>query len=358
MLETPTRKTNHILLTFDIEDWFQVENFKPCITFSSWAKRELRVERNTHHILDLLDSIPLPKREASRVSREREQLGSQHRVLHPNCNKHANDELDVSRSESLDVPSQTAFDSSKDEDGKPRATFFFLGWIAQRIPQLVREVKDRGHEVASHGFHHRICYEESSEELRKDLEDSKKLLENLIGSPIYGYRAPSFSVDSVVLRTAEDCGYLYDSSFNSFGLHDRYGQLDLSKYKKHGIAAEVSNRFYEMPISNLEMGRRIVPWGGGGYFRLIPFPLFKLGARLILRKEGAYLFYLHSWELDPHQPRVQNVPMTFRFRHYVNLSKAVRRISMLAESFAGCQFITCRQYLERVIPRNGIESER
>jgi len=305
MLETPAKQTSYVLLTFDIEDWFQVENFKKCIALSSWPDRELRVEKNTHRILDLLDSIPVTGYEAP--------------------------------------------------ESRVRATFFVLGWIAQRIPQLVREVRSRGHEVASHGFYHNLCHEEPPEELRRDLEDSKKLLEDLIGAPVDGYRAPSFSVSSVILKTVEACGYLYDSSFNSFGLHDRYGRLDLSGHKRHGIATKLSKSFYELPISNLELGPWVVPWGGGGYFRIIPFPLFKLGARWVLRQKGAYLFYLHPWELDPDQPRVFNAPWAYRFRHYVNLTKGARRISKLAEYFRNCKFITCRQYLERVTAGNDIE---
>jgi len=277
------------LLTVDVEDWFQVENFKQWIPFSSWSSRELRVEKNTHRLLDLLDSV---------------------------------------------------------KNDAPKATFFILGWLAERLPGLVREIHDRGHEVASHGYNHNLSSKQDPEELRKDLSDSKKLLEDIIGSPLYGYRAPSFSIDDASLKVVEECGYMYDSSFNSFAMHGRYGQVDLSDNGKIGIAIQVSQSFYELPISNLSIRNQILPVGGGGYFRLTPFPLFKLGVRKILKKDNAYLFYTHPWELDPEQPRVNEASPIYRFRHYVNLDKTQSCLSELLEDFSQCHFVTCRQYLE------------
>ena len=247
--------SSHILLTIDVEDWFQVENFKQWIPFSSWQSYELRVEKNTHYLLDILDSIKLNKR--------------------------------------------------TNPTSSPKGTFFVLGWIAERLPHLVREIHSRGHEVASHGYCHNLCKECSFEDLREDLIDSKKLLEDSTGERIYGYRAPSFSINKDILKIIEECGYLYDSSFNSFGIHGRYGQVDLSHNIKKGITAKISDNFYEIPISNFRFGDRILPWGGGGYFRLIPSFIFRLGVQSILKKENAYLFYIHPWEMDPKQPRVK-----------------------------------------------------
>jgi len=283
---------HHILFTVDLEDWFQVENLKGAIPSASWSSRELRVEENTHRILDLLDSIG--QGEAA--------------VL-------------------------------------PQATFFVLGWIAERLPRLVREIQARGHEVASHGYLHRRSHQFSSEELERDLIGSRDLLENIIGERIYGYRAPSFSIDDDILKIIEGCGYSYDSSYNSFGLNRRYGRVNLTRYKTEGIAVKISDTFSELPISNLTCCRSILPWGGGGYFRLIPLAVFRPGVQSILKRDGAYLFYIHPWELDPGQPRVDMIPAFYRFRHYVNLGRTQHKVSALFGSLKGCRFVTCRDYL-------------
>ena len=312
---------SYILLTIDVEDWFQVENFKQCIPFSSWPSRELRVEKNTHRLLDLLDSIELA------------------------------------------------------HSSKLTASFFILGWIAKRLPHLVREIHARGHEVASHGYNHNLCNQQSPDALKKDLTDSKKLLEDIIGVPIYGYRAPSFAINEDILKVIQDCGYLYDSSYNSFSMHGRYGQLSLSQNGRKGIVLQIpdprpptpsthyqqpatrneqpaTSILYELPISNLkfsphgaEIRNLIFPWGGGAYFRLIPFPLFKIGVQSIIKRQGVYLFYLHPWEIDPQQPKVKDAPAFFKFRHYINLSKTHSKLFRLIQSFQHCHFATCSQYL-------------
>ena len=308
----------------DVEDWFQVENFKQNIPFSSWPKCELRVEENIHRILDLFDAADI--RQPSNV--------------------------------------------------KLSATFFILGWVAERLPHLVRTIHERGHEVASHGYHHNLCTEQTVKDLRKDLIDSKKLLEDISGAPVVGYRAPSFAIDDTILEIIEDCDYLYDSSFNSFNMHDRYGDLTLPKTGAKSIAFRIprikdreslpsgihnsdreacfnqagSRIFYELPISNLKVriSKNQLPWGGGGYFRLIPSSLFRLGVRSILNKENAYLFYFHPWEIDDGQPRVTDAPWYYKYRHYVNLDKTRLKVQRLLESFKECSFVTCSQYLASV----------
>jgi polysaccharide deacetylase family protein (PEP-CTERM system associated) len=233
--------------------------------------------------------------------------------------------------------------------------------------------------VASHGYNHKLCTECSTKDLEKDLIGSKKLLEDIIGAKVYGYRSPSFSINKEVLRLIEDSGYLYDSSYNSFGLHGRYGKLDISGNEKKGIAIqfpkEVSGEaafhkivkrfyFYELPISNLSFTTHkskynlqssifnlqslILPWGGGGYFRLIPFAFFKRGIRSILEKEKAYLFYMHPWEIDPEQPKVKKAPFFFRLRHYVNLDRSLSKLNALVESFKSASFVSCREYLASI----------
>lgn len=291
-----TSGATHILLTIDVEDWFQVENLKGAMPFSSWPSQELRVERNVHTLLDSIDSAS-------------------------SCNDGVG-------------PSE-----------KTRATFFVLGWIAERLPHVVREIHARGHEIASHGFRHDLCNTLTSSDLRNDLSDSKKLLEDITGSAVFGYRAPSFSISEETLKIVEDCGYMYDSSFNSLSLNKRYGQIDLSKFTKKGIAARVSGCFYEVPISNLGIGKRVIPWGGGGYFRLIPLPVFTFGVELILKRENAYVFYIHPWEIDPGQPRVTEVSALHRFRHYHNLDKNSSRFRTFLKKIPSTALVSCKEYL-------------
>jgi polysaccharide deacetylase family protein (PEP-CTERM system associated) len=291
-----------VLLTVDVEDWFQVENFKKWIPASSWANRELRVERNTNRILDLFDEFT----------------------------------------------SLQARENSKKE--KIRATFFVLGWIGERLPQLVREIHARGHEVASHGYSHKLCNYCSLEELKTDLVSSKKMLEDKIGEAVVGYRAPSFSVNSNILSVIEECGYLYDSSYNSFGMHSRYGHVKFSEKEKRKPVYRVSRGFYEIPISNLKLAGIVIPWGGGGYFRMIPSIFFKKGVKMILKKVNLYVFYMHPWEIDPGQPRVREAAYLLKWRHCVNLKQTQSKLFKFIKDFRQCRFITCREAISEINP--------
>jgi polysaccharide deacetylase family protein (PEP-CTERM system associated) len=330
---------HYFLLTIDVEDWFQVENFKKYIPFDSWPSYEMRVEKNTHRILDLLDS----------VSCQPSAVGSQLRDYEERI-------------------------TDNGEPKKLRATFFVLGWLAERLPHLVREIHSRGHEVASHGYYHNLCNEQSHEDLKNDLSNSKSLLEDIIGTQVYGYRAPSFAINNDIFKIIEDCGYLYDSSYNSFSMHGRYGHLDISQNGQKGIAIQITSTkhqkslpreihdsdseayltgakskiFYEFPISNLKFAHQVFPWGGGGYFRLIPFPLFRIGIKRILMQENAYLFYFHPWEIDPEQPRVNQASSFYKFRHYINLNKTYSKLAKLIGSFRHHRFLTCKQYLDEL----------
>ena len=277
-----------ILLTVDVEDWFQVENLRPHFPSNSWDSCELRVEDNTHVILDLFDRFHVS------------------------------------------------------------ATFFVLGWIAERCPGLVKEIKTRGHEVASHGYGHQLCYELSSYELKEDLYRSKVLLEDIIGHPICGYRAPSFSITKELIDFLEELGYRYDSSYNDFSLHSRYGKIDNIRqyFPKEMLNGE--NSLTELPISNLKLGGKSIPWGGGGYFRLWPFWLFKQGVVQILRRQEYYLFYCHPWEFDPDQSRVDGMRLDRRFRHYINLARTSDRMGSFLTCFRKHEFITCSRFLALV----------
>ncbi|WP_035244507.1 XrtA system polysaccharide deacetylase [Desulfonatronovibrio hydrogenovorans] len=282
------------LITIDVEDWFQVENLRPWFPMESWASQEIRVEYATRNILDLLDRV------------------------------------------------------SAENGIRVKATFFTLAWIAQRMPHLVKEISSAGHEVASHGFSHQLCLEQAESELRRDLEESKKLLEDIIGDDVSGYRAPSFSISEKVLNVIRQAGYAYDASYNSFGLNGRYGKLDSTRYPNKGIALDLGDGFYELPLTNLKVPGGCLPCAGGGYFRLFPEAVFRAGVRNILKKQDAYHFYLHPWETDPDQPRQNQASALSRFRHYHNLKKTLPRLENLISSFRHCSFCTCREYLKAV----------
>ena len=278
------KPTPTILITIDVEDWFQVENFKVWISPESWPFMQLRVERNTHRLLGLLEGI--------------------------------------------------------------KSTFFILGWIADRLPRLVREIADRGHEIASHGYGHQLCPDMTPAELKEDLIRSKKLLEDISGTEVVGYRAPSFSISNRVLQILERCGYRYDSSFNSFQANPRYGKLDISRYHQNGRGIKIAPHFHELPLSNLALMNRILPWSGGGYFRLLPYSVFRQGVRSILANQGFYIFYLHPWEIDHRQPRVTAVDPLSRFRHYYNLKSTSKKLSKFLSDHGDYHFSTCRDFLE------------
>ena len=288
--ERKTGRKPAVLLTFDVEDWFQVENFKGSIDFSAWHSSELRVEKSTVKILDLLDEFSF----------------------------------------------------------KPKATFFILGWIAEKLPDLVREIHTRGHEVASHGLNHNLCTELTQSGLKQDLETSRQLLEDITGSPVQGFRAPSFAVDNSMLEMIHNAGYTYDSSYNSFSGHGRYGTLDLSEAGKKEAVWQIHNHFYEIPVSNLCIKSRIFPLGGGGYFRLFPFSVFRQGMKTVLNTSNAFVFYAHPWEFDPDQPRVTRAPKTFKFRHYVNLHRTENKLRRIIRTFPYCRFLTCAEYISRL----------
>lgn len=277
---------NKIMITIDLEDWFQVENFKNCIPFSQWSDREQRFEYSTRKLLRIFDEKGI------------------------------------------------------------KATFFVLGWNAEQAPELVREIHNLGHEIASHGYSHKLCSDIDTEALREDIKKSKSILEDLTGSQVNGYRAPGFSITDETILHLKEIGYTYDSSYNSFGLNHRHGKMNLTQYNKKLLAYRDSEGFWELPISNLGIGKIILPWGGGGYFRLLNKTLFSCGVKRILSRESGYMFYAHPWEIDHRQPRVKEAGLSFRFRHYLNLKKFKDKLSSFIESFQNCSFVTCSQYIK------------
>jgi polysaccharide deacetylase family protein (PEP-CTERM system associated) len=269
-------------MSVDVEDWFQVENLKPVVPRGTWDSRESRVERNTMRILEILAG-----------------QGAQ-------------------------------------------ATFFILGWVAERQPGLIRRIAEQGHEIASHGYGHDLLYNLSPEEFRSDVSRCKSILEDLTGRHVRGYRAPSFSITDWAVPILQELGFVYDSSVFPTVAHDRYGKLA-------GVDAgrpilELRPGFHEVCISCLPVGNRGLPWGGGGYFRMIPYGPWQAGVRRILAGGAPYIFYIHPWELDPGQPRLEGLGRLNRFRHYVNLERSERRFRALVSGF---RWQTVGQVLEQ-----------
>lgn len=270
------------LMSIDVEDWFQVENLKAAIPRSSWEDRPLRVAENTRRILDVF--------------------------------------------------SRTG----------TRATFFCLGWVAERLPALIREIDDAGHEVASHGYGHELIYEISPEAFREDVTRAKAILEDAIGKSVIGYRAPSFSITNEAIGILAETGHRYDSSYFAFGGHDRYGSMDIAEAAASvpdtgssgtlPAAIRLKNGLWELPITVLRVAGTLLPWGGGGYFRLYAPGIFRAGFRRALEQNDGATFYLHPWEVDPDQPRVQGIKASYRLRHYINLAKTEQRLEALCRA--------------------------
>lgn len=258
-------------MTIDVEDYFQVSAFAPHIARTEWDRRECRVERNVDVILALLA-------------------------------KH-----------------------------KTQATFFTLGWIAERYPQVVRRIVAQGHELASHGYGHERASDQSESVFMADIQKAKSLLEDLSGAEVKGYRAPSFSIGQGNLW-AFDClaraGYRYSSSIYPIK-HDHYGMPDSPRF-----AYEVRPGLLEIPVTTLRVFNRNLPSSGGGYFRLLPYPLSRwMLNRVNTVDEQAGVFYFHPWEIDSGQPRIAGIGAKTRFRHYVNIDRMPARLNQLLGDF-------------------------
>jgi polysaccharide deacetylase family protein (PEP-CTERM system associated) len=213
-----------------------------------------------------------------------------------------------------------------------KATFFTLGWIAERHPNLVRRIADSGHEVASHGYAHAKITSQGPDEFRADVIRAKTILEDVTGRPVLGYRAPSFSIGDKTLWALDilqETGHLYSSSIYPIS-HDHYGMPGASRFAhRHG-----SRDILEVPLSTARLAGRNLPCGGGGYFRIAPYAYFRWAIqRLNARERQPAVFYFHPWELDPDQPRVRGVPLKSRFRHYANLDRMEARVQRLLADF-------------------------
>jgi polysaccharide deacetylase family protein (PEP-CTERM system associated) len=224
-----------------------------------------------------------------------------------------------------------------------RATFFVLGWVAERFPSLVGEIAAAGHEIASHGYGHRLVYDLTPAAFRDDVRRSKDLLESAIGQPIYGYRAPSYSVTARSLWALDvliDEGFRYDASIFPIH-HDRYG---IPTSPRHPYLLQREYSLLEAPGSTVQWGPFNLPVAGGGYFRILPYAWTRWGINRLNEVERApAIFYLHPWEIDPEQPRLPAPPLS-RFRHYFNLSKTETRLRALLNDF---KFSTMASVLRR-----------
>jgi polysaccharide deacetylase family protein (PEP-CTERM system associated) len=258
-------------LTIDVEDYFQVSAFAAHVRRADWETVECRVERNVDRILTLL------------------------------------------------------------ADANATATFFALGWIAERYPELMQRIADGGHELASHGFGHQRASEQSPAEFLADIRLAKAILEDVTGREVRGYRAPSFSIGASnpwAFDAILDAGYRYSSSIYPIR-HDHYGMPDAPRF-----AHEVRPGLLEIPIATVSMLRMNWPAGGGGYFRLLPYALSRWSIRCVnTRDRQPAMFYFHPWELDAGQPRVPGLGPKTRFRHYVNLHRMAPRLACLLRDF-------------------------
>ena len=214
-----------------------------------------------------------------------------------------------------------------------RATFFVLGWVAEREPELVREIAARGHEIACHGYSHQLVYSQTPAVFRAETLRAKALLEDIVQRPVDGYRAASYSITRASLWALDvlaDAGFRWDSSIFPIR-HDRYG-VPGSPRHPYRLLTPNGATLTEIPLTTAEVLGQRLPAAGGGYFRLYPYPLSRwLFARAA--RSGPGIFYLHPWEVDPAQPRVTNIGALSRFRHYNNLDRCLARLEQLLRDF-------------------------
>jgi polysaccharide deacetylase family protein (PEP-CTERM system associated) len=267
----------------DVEDYFQVGAFEDTISRDAWDGFEPRVERNTRRLLDL-------------------------------CGEHG-----------------------------VKGTFFVLGWVAERWPELVRDIQRAGHELGTHGQDHRRVTRMTPDEFREDVRRSKRTIEDVAGVEVIGYRAPNYSIVRETLWAVDvlaEEGFRYDSSIFPIR-HDRYGIPDFPRFPRP-LRGENGTALHEFPISTIRLAGMNLPFVGGGYLRHFPLPFIRWGMRRVNGMERRpAIVYIHPWELDPDQP-VQPVGVFKRFRHYRNLGRTEER---LAKLFSEYHFASCREVL-------------
>ena len=263
-------------LTIDVEDYFQVAALSEAVRLEDWSSMEYRVEANTDRLLQLFS------------------------------------------------------------DKNVKATFFTLGWVAERSPELVRRIQNAGHEIASHGYSHQLVYNQTPEVFREETRKSKDILEEITGEAITGYRAASYSI-TAQSRWALDIlceeGFTWDSSIFPVH-HDRYG-MPGTPHEPYRLRAPNGGTLIEFPLSTCPLGNYRLPIAGGGYFRLFPYWLSRWGLGRINRSGQPFIFYLHPWEIDPEQPALPATGLS-KFRHYNNLEICEQRLKNLLHDFSFC----------------------
>ncbi len=279
------------VMTVDVEDYFQVSAFEPYIRRDSWGRLECRVEPNVDRILQLFD---------------------RHGV---------------------------------------KATFFTLGWIAERYPQMVRRMVAQGHELASHGWSHVRVTQQDQDAFRQDIVRTKALLEDVSGQEILGYRAASYSIgaDNLwALDVLRETGHLYSSSIYPIR-HDLYGMPEAPRF----AFRPSEGGFLEFPVTTFRIANKNLPCGGGGWFRLVPYAGMRWAIRRVNRVDGeSAIFYFHPWEIDPDQPRQAGIDAKTRFRHYLNLERMESRLDRLLGDFSWGRMDEVLYF-----PRSGISSK-
>jgi polysaccharide deacetylase family protein (PEP-CTERM system associated) len=260
-------------LSVDVEDWFQVGAFETVIDRKEWDSLECRVERNTDNVLALFDEAGV------------------------------------------------------------KATFFALGWVAERYPALIRRIVDAGHEIGSHGYGHHRVFTLTPDQFAADIEHTRKLLEDASGKRVTGYRAPSFSIDQRTPWAHEilaEHGYTYSSSVAPVK-HDHYGWAEAPRFAFRPVAG---SDFLEIPVTTAQLGPKRLAAGGGGFFRLLPYAFSKWAIRQVNLDEGRpAVIYFHPWEIDPDQPRVANAPIKSKLRHYTKLDVMAEKLRRLPRDF-------------------------
>jgi polysaccharide deacetylase family protein (PEP-CTERM system associated) len=260
-------------LTVDVEDYFQVSAFREQVAYSEWAQRESRVVANTRRVMDVFDAAGV------------------------------------------------------------KATFFVLGWVADRHPALTREIASRGHEIGCHGYSHNLIYRQTRDEFAQETRRAKSLLEDQSGRAVNGYRAASFSITDAsrwALDVLAEVGFTYDSSLFPVR-HDLYGS-SVEATAPHRLATPAGAELIEFPMTARRVGGVAIPISGGGYFRLYPYRLSAFLLERVNRDGDPFVFYLHPWELDPDQPRIR-APLKSRLRHYTNLRTCEAKLRELLGDF-------------------------
>ncbi len=230
------------------------------------------------------------------------------------------------------VESNTSIILEMLKENDTKATFFCLGWIAQRHESLIRRICEDGHEIACHGYSHQVIYNQSPDAFREDVAESKKIIEDITGEPVLGYRAPTYSITEKTLWALdilEELGFAYDSSIFPVH-HDNYGIPSAPRFPYRIEGRNLA----EFPISTIKLGNLNLPVAGGGYFRLFPYKLTKLGLKSVEREGKPFIFYIHPWEFNPDSLKVAGLSALSSFRTYINLSRTQGRFRKLISDFS------------------------